>query len=98
MEHIGEPCRLSEDRAEGEASWEDRMSDNVAATVGGTSAVELSLRRAAVMCAAIRALGVRAPKTRIGHGKLSPVATNETESGRRVNRRVRVRLDHFGAR
>jgi hypothetical protein len=65
-----------------------------AATLGGTTALELSRRRAAVMCGALHALGVRAPKTRIGYGKLDPVATNATESGRRHNRRVQVTLNH----
>jgi hypothetical protein len=60
----------------------------------GTHAVGISRARAAVMCAALRRLGVRAPASVAGHGDSEPLAPNTSESGQAQNRRVEVTLTH----
>ncbi|MBN1928399.1 MAG: OmpA family protein [Chlorobiaceae bacterium] len=51
----------------------------------------LSERRAESVSSLLRAYGVAGSRlTAIGYGETRPVATNETEAGRRLNRRVEV--------
>ena len=70
----------------------DGHDANVRPTSVTTS--QLSLARAAAICAALRQLGVRARPRLVGHADTDPIATNATESGRARNRRVEVTLTH----
>jgi len=55
----------------------------------------LSLDRAKRVCAELkRAGGAKARVRLVPHGLTNPIATNSTESGRRVNRRVFVTIVH----
>jgi VCBS repeat-containing protein len=67
-----------------------------AARVGAesTGAARISLERAAVMCAALKRLGVNGRAQIVGRGASRPIATNNTESGRAKNRRVEVTITH----
>jgi len=60
--------------------------------IGGESANQvLSERRAESVASLLRTYGVSGRRmTTVGYGQTRPVATNETESGRRLNRRVEV--------
>jgi hypothetical protein len=70
----------------------DGHDANVRATAATSS--RLSLARAAVMCDALRELGVRSPPKLAGHGDSEPITSNATESGRAENRRVEVTVTH----
>lgn len=61
-------------------------------TVGNEATNQvLSERRASAVSSLLRAYGVAPGRmTTVGYGETRPVATNETESGRRLNRRVEV--------
>jgi outer membrane protein OmpA-like peptidoglycan-associated protein len=68
----------------------DGHTDNV-----GTDAANevLSRNRARSVARALAQRGVSMGRFQlVGHGEASPVATNETEGGRRLNRRVEVSL------
>lgn len=55
----------------------------------------LSLQRAQLLCVALRRLAAGSPRVRaVGHGASLPLASNATESGRAVNRRVEVTVVH----
>jgi alpha-tubulin suppressor-like RCC1 family protein len=54
----------------------------------------LSLARADLFCRALRAIGVRAQATVLGHGNAEPVASNASEAGRAENRRVVITVTH----
>ena len=58
------------------------------------AAVALSMARARVVCAQLRAFGVRAPQRIVFKGGSELIASNATEAGRRQNRRVEVILRH----
>ena len=58
------------------------------------ASISLSTARARVVCARLRALGVRAPQRIVFKGGTVPIASNATEAGRRANRRVEVVLRH----
>ncbi|NTU67330.1 MAG: OmpA family protein [Chlorobiaceae bacterium] len=60
--------------------------------IGGESANQvLSERRAESVASLLRAYGVSGNRmSTVGYGQTRPVATNETETGRRLNRRVEV--------
>ncbi|MCL2485741.1 MAG: autotransporter domain-containing protein, partial [Endomicrobia bacterium] len=52
---------------------------------------ELSMRRANTVYEGLKELGIDAEKMeKVGHGKIRPIATNETEEGRALNRRVEI--------
>ena len=55
---------------------------------------QLSLARAAAMCAALRELGVDTRPRLVGHGDTDTIARNASESGRAKNRRVEVTVTH----
>lgn len=56
--------------------------------------LELSLARAAAVRDALVELGVEAERLRtVGAGDTSPVAPNDTEEGRQLNRRIEFRVD-----
>jgi outer membrane protein OmpA-like peptidoglycan-associated protein len=61
-------------------------------TVGSEAAnQDLSERRAESVASLLRAYGVVGGRlSTVGYGETRPVATNETEAGRRLNRRVEV--------
>jgi outer membrane protein OmpA-like peptidoglycan-associated protein len=61
-------------------------------TIGGEAANQvLSERRAESVASLLRTYGVsRSRMSTVGYGQTRPVATNETETGRRLNRRVEV--------
>lgn len=61
-------------------------------TIGAESSNQfLSERRAESVGSLLRAYGVSGSRiSSVGYGETRPVATNETESGRRLNRRVEV--------
>jgi outer membrane protein OmpA-like peptidoglycan-associated protein len=61
-------------------------------TVGGETANQaLSERRAESVSSLLRTYGVAGNRmSTVGYGQTRPVATNETEAGRRLNRRVEV--------
>jgi outer membrane protein OmpA-like peptidoglycan-associated protein len=55
----------------------------------------LSLNRAKRVCHELQRVGGAKARVRlIPHGLTNPIATNSTESGRRVNRRVFVTIVH----
>jgi outer membrane protein OmpA-like peptidoglycan-associated protein len=56
----------------------------------------LSLNRAERVCAEMRRVGgvAKARVRLVPHGRADPIATNSTEPGRRVNRRVFVTIVH----
>jgi hypothetical protein len=58
------------------------------------TSLRLSRARAAVMCDALRQLGVHARPLLAGHGDSQPIASNATGSGRAQNRRVQVTITH----
>jgi len=70
--------------------------DGHSADADGTKARRdpISLARAAVICAGLRRLGVRAPPKLVGHGDADPIASNDSQSGRAENRRVAVTVTH----
>jgi OOP family OmpA-OmpF porin len=56
--------------------------------------LELSLARASAVRDALVELGVEAERLRtVGAGSTSPVASNDTENGRQLNRRIEFRVD-----
>ena len=56
--------------------------------------LELSLERASAVRDALVELGVEAERLRtVGAGSTSPVASNDTEDGRQLNRRIEFRVD-----
>jgi flagellar motor protein MotB len=61
---------------------------------GSVPISRLSLARAAVMCDALRELGVGARLKLAGHGDADPIASNVSEAGRAENRRVIVTVTH----
>ena len=69
--------------------------------VGHTDAVgspelnkALGLRRAEAVCAFVRKLGVKAKVSSESAGETRPRATNATEAGRSLNRRVEIDVDY----
>ena len=70
----------------------DGHTARVRATSARTS--QLSVARAAVICDAIRRLGVDARPRVDCHGDSQQIASNATESGRATNRRVAVTITH----
>ena len=54
----------------------------------------LSLQRARVVCTSLKRAGARAHVKLVPHGLTDPIATNSTEAGRRINRRVAVTIVH----
>jgi hypothetical protein len=69
--------------------------DGYAAKVPGEApnAVRISKQRAAIVCAALRRLGLDAPAKVVGHGDARPVAaTNHAPSGQERNRRVEITI------
>ena len=69
--------------------------------VGHTDAVgspelnqALGLRRAQAVCAFVRKLGVKAKVSSSSAGETRPRATNATETGRSLNRRVEIDVDY----
>jgi hypothetical protein len=54
----------------------------------------LSLERARVVCTSLKRVQARAHVKLVPHGLADPIATNGTEAGRRVNRRVAVTIVH----
>ena len=57
----------------------------------------LSLNRAKRVCRDLKGVpsGAKARVRLVPHGLTNPIATNSTEAGRRVNRRVFVTIVHF---
>jgi Bacterial Ig-like domain len=74
----------------------DLRCDGHDANLRGTAVTSsrLSRARAAVMCHALRQLGVRARPRLAGHGESEPITSNTTASGRAKNRRVEVTITH----
>jgi len=58
-----------------------------------TALVKLSIARATVVCSRLRP-GRTVTKRIVGHGRTDPIATNATERGRRINRRVEITVLH----
>jgi hypothetical protein len=54
----------------------------------------LSLQRARVVCASLKRVQAKARVKLVPHGLTDPIATNGTEAGRRINRRVAVTIVH----
>jgi len=55
----------------------------------------LSLQRARVVCASLKRGGGTARVRLVPHGLTDPIASNSTEAGRRINRRVFVTIVHL---
>src|SRR4029077_1997390 len=54
----------------------------------------LSLARAQLVCAKLKRAGVTVQPRLVGHGRADPLATNSTEAGRAINRRVAITFIH----
>jgi parallel beta-helix repeat protein len=54
----------------------------------------LSMQRATVVCGLLKRAGVTVRPRLYAHGRSNPIATNDTEAGRRENRRVAVTFVH----
>jgi outer membrane protein OmpA-like peptidoglycan-associated protein len=57
-------------------------------------ATALACGRARLVCARLRRKGVVVEISLVSHGNASPIATNTTEAGRAINRRVGVSIVH----
>jgi outer membrane protein OmpA-like peptidoglycan-associated protein len=57
-------------------------------------ATALSRARARLVCARLRHTGVAVEINIVPHGNTSPIATNTTEEGRSINRRVGITIIH----
>jgi outer membrane protein OmpA-like peptidoglycan-associated protein len=55
----------------------------------------LSLQRARVVCTSLKRAGAKARIKLVPHGLNDPIASNRTEAGRSVNRRVFVTIVHL---
>ena len=60
----------------------------------GDDATALARARAKLVCARLRRKGVVVEISVVSHGNASPIATNTTEAGRAINRRVGVSIVH----
>jgi outer membrane protein OmpA-like peptidoglycan-associated protein len=54
----------------------------------------LSTARAKLVCGKLRRRGVAVEIRVVPHGNASPIATNDTEAGRALNRRVGITIVH----
>jgi hypothetical protein len=55
----------------------------------------LSFARATLVCGMLKRSGVKATPQLVAHGRLDPIASNNTEAGRAANRRVAVTFVHI---
>ncbi len=74
--------------------WIMTITGHTDAAGDGVYNLELSLDRASAVRDALAELGVEAERLRtVGAGSTSPVASNDTEEGRQLNRRIEFRVD-----
>ena len=60
--------------------------------------MRISTGRATITCATLKRLAADAMVKILGHGDTRPFASNDTRSGRAVNRRVEVTIRHARTR